>query len=115
MSGHGVSLKIHGSAMRNSEFLSVIMLCSASIVSTAVNADPLRNATGRFGISDRSQLEQRFDRSQIHDTLSASEAISIAERRYEGRAVGAKKVSNGYRVRILQDDGKIKNVLIDNN
>lgn len=52
-----------------------------------------------------------------HPAISAREAISIAERRYGGRAVGAKQIqtANGtaYRVRILKKNGKIKNVIID--
>lgn len=49
--------------------------------------------------------------------ISAREAISIAEKRYGGRAVGAREIQtpNGtaYRVRILKKNGKIKNVIID--
>lgn len=49
--------------------------------------------------------------------ISAREAISIAEKRYGGRAVGAREIqtANGtaYRVRILKKNGKIKNVIID--
>ena len=80
---------------------------SSSLIDKGVNSS--RGALG----ATRGALEAR--RSQPF--ISASEAISIAERRYGGRAVGAKKIQtvNGsaYRVRILQKNGKIKNVVID--
>lgn len=50
---------------------------------------------------------------QLQRSLDIDEAIAIAERRYDGRAVGARHIGNGvYRVRILQDDGKVKTVTI---
>ncbi len=46
-------------------------------------------------------------------SVDIDEAIAIAERRYNGRAVGARHVGNGvYRVRILQDNGKVRTVTI---
>lgn len=47
------------------------------------------------------------------DDVSPERAVAIAERRYNGRAVGARHVGNGvYRVRILQDDGKVRTVTV---
>ncbi|WP_372781075.1 PepSY domain-containing protein [Litorivivens sp.] len=44
---------------------------------------------------------------------SPERAVAIAEQRYNGRAVGARHLGNGvYRVRILQDDGKVKTVTV---
>ncbi|WP_159287835.1 PepSY domain-containing protein [Zhongshania aliphaticivorans] len=88
----------------------ILLLILVSITSYS-EANPLGNLTGgRLNLPDRPQLEQN------KRSLSVNEAISIAERRYGGRAVGAKKIrgSNAYSVRILQDNGKIKNVTINN-
>jgi hypothetical protein len=55
------------------------------------------------------------NRPQLRPDLNASpeRAVEIAERRYRGRAVGARHMGNGiYRVRILQDDGKVKTVTV---
>ncbi|MEX1669532.1 PepSY domain-containing protein [Zhongshania guokunii] len=100
--------------MSRTELYKVSILAGAWILLAAqLNADPLRGATGgHLGLPERPQFEQRFD-SRAKDAITANEAISIAERRYGGRAVGAKKTGTGYRVRILQDNGKIKNVTID--
>lgn len=47
------------------------------------------------------------------DDASPERAVAIAERRYNGRAVGARHMGNGvYRVRILQEDGKVKTVTV---
>ena len=58
-----------------------------------------------------------LDRQRLQPSLTARDAIDIAERRYGGRAGGARKIvspsGTAYKVRILQDDGKIKNVIID--
>lgn len=44
---------------------------------------------------------------------SSQRAVEMAEQRYDGRAVGARHVGNGlYRVRILQDNGKVKTVTV---
>lgn len=91
--------------------LQLLILLIATGFATPSLADPLGNLTGgRINLPDRSSFEQRSN-------LSANEAISIAERRYGGRAVGAKKIRSGngtaYSVRILQDNGKIKNVIIN--
>ncbi len=44
---------------------------------------------------------------------SPERAVAIAEQRYNGRAVGARHMGNGvYRVRILQDNGKVKTVTV---
>lgn len=60
-------------------------------------------------------LNGQLEHQRLQPQLTARDAIAIAERRYGGRAVGAKKIGNAYKVRILQDDGKIKNVIIDGN
>ena len=100
--------------MSRIKWCNVLLFASALALANVVNSDPLRGASGgRFGLPERPQLEQRLDTSRVRDTMSVNEAISIAEQRYGGRAVGAKKVGSAYRVRILQDNGKIKNVIID--
>ena len=58
-------------------------------------------------------VDGQLEHQRLQPQLTARDAIAIAERRYGGRAVGAKKIGNAYKVRILQDDGKIKNVIID--
>lgn len=54
------------------------------------------------------------ERSLRREQVDASEqAVAIAERRFKGRAVGARHIGNGvYRVRVLQDDGKVKTVTV---
>ncbi|MFT5033481.1 MAG: hypothetical protein ACI89D_002156 [Bermanella sp.] len=53
------------------------------------------------------------DRSLRQDSFGSDQAVAAAERRYKGRAVGARHLGNGlYRVRILQDDGKVKTVTV---
>ncbi len=55
------------------------------------------------------------NRPQLRHDLDASpeRAVEIAEQRYRGRAVGARHMGNGiYRVRILQDNGKVKTVTV---
>ena len=101
--------------MRKMKWCNVLAFVSVAIIASSVNGDPLRGATGGYlGLQDRPILEQRLDTSsRARATMSVNEAISIAERRYGGRAVGAKKTGSGYQVRILQDNGKIKNVKID--
>ncbi|MDF1692027.1 MAG: PepSY domain-containing protein [Zhongshania sp.] len=99
--------------MSRRELYKVGILAGACILAAQLNADPLRGATGgHLGLPERPQFEQRLD-TRARESMTASEAISIAERRYGGRAVGAQKAGSGYRVRILQDNGKIKNVTID--
>lgn len=79
------------------------------LVLNSAQAVPLLNGgqRGRLPAPNLSspQLQQR--------SLDIDEAIAIAERRYDGRAVSARHIGNGvYRVRILQDDGKVKTVTI---
>lgn len=58
----------------------------------------------------------RLNASPARRTASMDDVIATAERRYNGRAVGARHMGNGiYRVRILQNNGKVKNVTIDGN
>lgn len=101
----------------SAQALLLAVLLSGSL---AIQASPL----GGLGLGvgkDRGPIRGGLEPSQLQQqsrsSLSAREAISIAERRYGGRAVGAKRIqtSSGtaYRVRILQGDGKIKNVVID--
>lgn len=53
------------------------------------------------------------DRNLRAEGLDTDQAVAIAERRYNGRAVGARHLGNGlYRVRILQDNGKVKTVTV---
>lgn len=55
------------------------------------------------------------NRQHLRNDLNASpeRAVEIAERRYQGRAVGARHIGDGvYRVRILQDNGKVKTVTV---
>jgi uncharacterized membrane protein YkoI len=89
------------------------MLISINSYSSGLLEKGINNGRGALGVSPRNALDPRRNQPLI----SASEAISIAERRYGGRAVGAKKIQtvNGsaYRVRILQKNGKVKNVIID--
>ena len=100
--------------MSKIKWCKILFTLSAVSFALLAEADPLRGATGKhFGLPERPQFEQRLDTSRVRDTMTVNEAISIAEQRYGGRAVGAQKVGSGYRVRILQDNGKIKNVTID--
>ncbi|MFT6592825.1 MAG: hypothetical protein ACJAU3_000885 [Zhongshania sp.] len=97
--------------------LQLLILLIATGFATPSQADPLGNLTGgRINLPDRSSFEQRLN-DGARSTLSVNQAISIAEQRYGGRAVGAKKIRSGngtaYSVRILQDNGKIKNVIIN--
>ncbi|MEX1665648.1 PepSY domain-containing protein [Zhongshania arctica] len=97
--------------------LQIVILLTATSFATLSEANPLGNVSGgRLSLPDRSPLEQRLD-DRARSTLSVNEAISIAEQRYGGRAVGAKKIRGGngdsYSVRILQDNGKIRNVIIN--
>ncbi|MFT7404524.1 PepSY domain-containing protein [Zhongshania sp.] len=97
--------------------LQIVILLTATSFAIHGEANPLGNVSGgRLTLPDRSPLEQRLD-DRARSTLSVNEAISIAEQRYGGRAVGAKKIRGGnggsYSVRILQDNGKIKNVIIN--
>lgn len=103
-----------GNVMSRLKWCNILVFVSAAALTATANSDPLRGASGgRFGLPERPQLEQRLDGSRVRDAMTANEAINIAEQRYGGRAVGAKKVGSAYRVRILQDNGKIKNVTID--
>ncbi|AKH70027.1 hypothetical protein IMCC21906_02367 [Spongiibacter sp. IMCC21906] len=86
--------------------------------SAASYANPLQSLGQGGGIITRPNLNDRQLRpSQIQNSISSREAVSIAERRYNGRAVGVRQIQDrggvAYKVRILQDNGKIKNVIID--
>lgn len=53
------------------------------------------------------------ERSLRRESVNTDQAVAIAERKYNGRAVGASHLGNGlYRVRILQDNGKVKTVTV---
>lgn len=53
------------------------------------------------------------ERMLRHESVNTDQAVAIAEQRYNGRAVGARHLGNGlYRVRILQDNGKVKTVTV---
>lgn len=95
-------------------------LLLTAVVALAIQptqANPL-GLGGGGGLLNRPSVEDTQLRpSQLRSTLSSREAVSIAERRYGGRAVSVRQVQTGngvaYKVRILQDNGKIKNVIID--
>lgn len=71
----------------------------------------------RGGALGSPSLNKQLEQERLKTQLSARDAIAIAERRYGGRAVGAKKIPSAsgtaYKVRILQDNGKVRNVIID--
>ncbi len=53
------------------------------------------------------------DRGARTESFSSERAVAIAERRYNGKVVGARHLGNGlYRVRVLQDNGKVKTVTV---
>ncbi|MGJ8687525.1 MAG: PepSY domain-containing protein [Spongiibacteraceae bacterium] len=95
----------------------LIAVIVAMACAVPVSANPLRGDlnSGRILEQPGSNLRNRADVQR--PSLSSREAIAIAERRYHGRAVGAKRIrtDNGtaYKVRILKRNGKIKNVIID--
>lgn len=94
-----------------------LICCLPLVVALSVGpaaANPLLRDLGGL---PRPGLNAPLPSPDIRDSLTAREAIDIAERRYGGRAVGARKIQTGsgvaYRVRILKDNGKIKHVIID--
>ncbi len=92
-----------------------LVLSVLILTSNTSTANPLLNGINRpIGGSG---IESRFNTSPAAPSITLREAVSIAEQRYEGRAVGARAITTpsgpAYRVRILQDNGKIKNVIID--
>lgn len=97
-----------------------VLLLVALTISHHASATPLGLGGNGNGLLNRSDgLEQNLRPQHIGRQLSSREAVSIAERRYGGRAVGVRQIQTGsgvaYKVRILRDDGKIKNVVIDDN
>lgn len=78
------------------------LICSQASALPSLDSTP----TLRPNLPDERSLgRERPDTSE--------QAVAIAERRFRGRAVGARHIGNGvYRVRILQDDGKVKNVTV---
>ncbi|QQD16816.1 PepSY domain-containing protein [Spongiibacter nanhainus] len=99
--------------------MSRALLCSLPLVvalaSASAAANPLLKDLGG-GLPKRG-LSSPLHTPDLRSSLTAREAIDIAERRYGGRAVGATQIQTGsgvaYRVRILKDNGKIKHVIID--
>ena len=54
--------------------------------------------------------------SHIHAApanISEQQAVSIAQQAQPGRVLGIKKKKNTYRVKMLQDNGEVKIILID--
>ena len=99
--------------------MSVLLLVTLAASHNAI-ANPLGLGGSGNGLLNRSEgLEQNLRPQHLGRQLSSREAVSIAERRYGGRAVGVRQIQTGsgvaYKVRILRDDGKIKNVVIDDN
>lgn len=98
--------------------MSRALLCSLPLIvalgASSVVANPLLKDLG--GLPKRG-LSSPLHTPDVRSSLTAREAIDIAERRYGGRAVGATQIQTGsgvaYRVRILKDNGKIKHVIID--
>lgn len=95
----------------------LLLLAFAVVAALPAAANPLGLGKGN-GLINRQGIEDTPLRpSQLRSSLTSREAVSIAERRYGGRAVSVRQIQTGngtaYKVRILQDDGKIKNVLID--
>ena len=98
------STKFTRHAFRCGAFISLLL-----VLCTQVHALPgLDRAPGlRPSLPD--------NRQPLRNDLTASpeRAVAIAEQRYRGRAVGARHMGNGvYRVRILQDNGKVKTVTV---
>ncbi|WP_372860736.1 PepSY domain-containing protein [Spongiibacter sp.] len=95
------------------------LLLAGSLLSGHIYAGSLLDSGVNRGLGQRPRIDAPQQHLGVQQRLSAREAIAIAERRYGGRAVGAKKIpsshGSAYRVRILQKNGKIKNVIIDNN
>ena len=81
------------------------LVCAQAAALPSLDSPP----TLRPGLPD-----EHSERGLRRERPDASEqAVAIAERRFQGRAVGARHVGNGvYRVRILQDDGKVKTVTV---
>lgn len=99
--------------------LKIILISLVLSASAQVDANPLFSVGRGKGLLERPEAVERSLRpQQLHNsTLSSREAVAIAERRYGGRAVGIRQIQShsgmAYKVRILQDNGKIKNVIID--
>jgi uncharacterized membrane protein YkoI len=93
--------------------LTALVLASLISWSNPGFANPLQGITGEGGILNRHSNSNL----RPQQSLSAREAVSIAERRYGGQAVDVRQVQSrggvAYKVRILKDNGKIKNVIID--
>lgn len=70
----------------------------------------------RPALDSRNNDLLRTDLNQRRSRLSLQEAVVMAEREYEGRALAIKRVpgsgGTAYRVRILKPNGKIKTVLV---
>ena len=103
-------------------FLFAALIFSTSTLPVAASAAGLLDRGGinlprGNGAPGSPSLNRQLEHQRLQPQLTARDAISIAERRYGGRAVGAKKISSpsgiAYKVRILQSDGKIRNVIID--
>lgn len=97
--------------------IATALLFCLFVASQSQASDLLRGGLQGSGrLLDRQGMDLQGQR--LAPDFSAREAIAIAEERYGGRAVGARPVSTSagtaYRVRILQDNGKIKNVIINN-
>lgn len=90
----------------------VAMACVAP-----VQANPLRADLNPGRVLERPGNDLRNRADTQRPRLSSREAIAIAERRFHGRAVGAKRIRTdsgyAYKVRVLNRNGKIKNVIID--
>lgn len=94
----------------------LMLIIVVALATMPAQANPLGLGKGG-GLINRPGVEDTQLRpSQLRSSLSSREAVSIAERRYGGRAVSVRQIQSGgsvaYKVRILQDNGKIKNVII---
>ena len=73
-------------------------------------------AITRPALDSRNTDLLRTDLNQRRARLSLQEAVVMAEREYEGRALAIKRVpgsgGTAYRVRIIKPNGKIKTVLV---
>jgi uncharacterized membrane protein YkoI len=53
------------------------------------------------------------DHGSENDGISADQAASIVKRAYDGRVVSVKQEGDGYKVRVVLDGGRVKNVSVD--